>query len=57
MMAGWTADHFGDMAAFMALAAAGLAGALACRFVMPETREAAEPVEAPCVLKRRRPAS
>ena len=41
-LAGWTADRFGDPVAFLALAAAGLAGTLMCRFVMPETR----PVEA-----------
>jgi MFS family permease len=57
MMAGWTADHFGDTAAFMMLAAAGLAGALACRFVMPETRPSTQPAETSSVIKRRRPAS
>ncbi len=38
---GWMADQFGDAAAFLGLAAAGLAGTLACRFLMPETRPAA----------------
>ena len=37
-LAGWTADQFGDTVAFLALALAGLAGTLMCRFVMPETR-------------------
>lgn len=36
-LAGWTADQFGDPAAFLALAAVGLVGTLMCGLVMPET--------------------
>ncbi len=35
---GWAADEFGDSMAFLGLAAVGLLGTLACRFLMPETR-------------------
>jgi MFS family permease len=38
-LAGWTAERFGDSAAFLLLAAAGLAGTLLLWRAMPETRE------------------
>jgi len=37
-LAGWAADQFGDMAAFIALALVGLAGTAMVGLVMPETR-------------------
>ena len=37
-LAGWIGDHFGDQAAFLALASAGLAGTLLVWRAMPETR-------------------
>ncbi len=36
--AGWMADRLGDATTFLGLAAIGLAGTLACRFLVPETR-------------------
>ncbi len=39
-LAGWIADAAGDPAAFLGLAGVGLAGTLACRYLMPETRPA-----------------
>jgi MFS family permease len=38
-LAGWTGERFGDSAAFLLLAAAGLAGTLLLWLAMPETRE------------------
>ena len=38
-LAGWTAERFGDSAAFLLLAGAGLAGTLLLWLAMPETRE------------------
>ncbi len=40
-LAGWTAERFGDSAAFLLLAGAGLAGTLLLWLAMPETRERA----------------
>jgi MFS family permease len=37
-LAGWTADHFGDAAAFLAFAAIGAAGAVLAWGALPETR-------------------
>lgn len=39
-LAGWIADAAGDPAAFLGLAGVGMAGTLACRYLMPETRPA-----------------
>jgi MFS family permease len=42
-MAGWIADHYGDAAAFAALAVAGFAGLALVWLAMPETRPADRP--------------
>jgi MFS family permease len=40
-LAGWIGDHFGDQAAFLALASVGLAATLLVWRAMPETRSPA----------------
>jgi len=51
-LAGWSADRFGRVAAFWALTAAGVLGALLVALAMPETREAEK--KQPLPIRRRR---